>query len=276
MTPRERIRRVVNRQSVDRIPLDLGSTTVTGISASVLYRLRKALGLEEKPVRVIEPWLMLGLVDDDVRKALGVDTVGLWRRKNNLGLQHKGWTPWTMMDGTPVEMSGGFAVDYLPDGSAVTYPQGDKSVPPSLKMPKTGYFFDGIPRAAPFDENDLDAVRDFKEQFTVFSDEDALWIENEAKRLHEETDYAIVGVLSNGSFGDVGGLPGPFLKKIQGIREMDDWLMAHVIYPDYIHELFEYQLGVFLKTWKSTVRLRGTVSMCSTPREPISACRQAR
>jgi len=238
---------VVNRQSVDRIPLDLGATNVSGISASTLYRLRKALGLEEKPVLVIDTGQMLGFVDEDVRKALGVETVGLWRRMNSMGLPNTDWKPWTMMDGTPVEMCGGFAYDYLPNGNLVAYPKGDKSVPPSLMMPKGGYFFDGIHRAAPFDEDDLDAVRDFKEQFSVFSDEDARWIENEAKRLYEETDYAIIGLLSNGSFGDAGGLPGAFLTKVQGIRALDDWLIAHIMYPDYIHELFEYQLEIYLK-----------------------------
>jgi len=164
-----------------------------------------------------------------------------------MGLPNIDFKPWTMMDGTPVEMCGGFAFDYLPNGNLVAYPQGDKSVPASLMMPKGGYFFDGIPRAEAFDEDDLDAVRDFKDQFTVFSDEDALWIENEAKRLYEETDLAIVGLFSNGSFGDAGGLPGAALKKVRGIRALDDWLVAHIMYPDYVHELFEYQLEIFLK-----------------------------
>jgi len=146
-----------------------------------------------------------------------------------------------------VEMCGGFAYDYLPNGNLVAYPKGDKSVPPSLMMPRGGFFFDGILRAAPFDEDDLDAVRDFKDQFTVYSDEDALWIENNIKRLYEETDYAIIGLVSNGSFGDVGGLSGQALTKVQGIRALDDWLVAHILYPDYIHELFEYQLEIYLK-----------------------------
>ena len=247
MTPRERVRRLVNRQSVDRIPLDLGSTSCSGISASALSRLRKALGLKEKAVRVIEPFQMLGLVEDDVCKALGVDTVGLWRRMNNMGLANVDWKAWTLMDGTPVEMCGGFAYDSQPDGSVVAYPQGDKSVPPSFKMPKNGYFFDALVRAGPFDEDDLDAVRDYKDQFRVYSDEDARWIENEAKRLYEETDYAIVGHMANGSFGDTAAIYGGGLKRVQGIRSIEDWLVAHILYPDYIHELFDFQLGIYLK-----------------------------
>jgi hypothetical protein len=31
MTPRERVRRAINHESPDRVPLDLGSTSVTGI-----------------------------------------------------------------------------------------------------------------------------------------------------------------------------------------------------------------------------------------------------
>jgi uroporphyrinogen-III decarboxylase len=114
-------------------------------------------------------------------------------------------------------------------------------------MPKGGYFFDGIQRAEPFDEGDLDPVRDYGEQFTIYSDEDARWIENEAKRLYEETDCALVGLVANGSFGDAGALHGGFLKKVRGIRAMDDWLAAHLMYPEYIEGLFAYQLEVFLK-----------------------------
>jgi len=77
VTSRERVVRALNHQQPDRVPLDLGGTSVTGISASTLYRLRQGLGLPERPVRVPEPFQMLGAVDDDVLEALGVDVVGL-------------------------------------------------------------------------------------------------------------------------------------------------------------------------------------------------------
>ena len=46
MTPRERLRKAINHEEPDRVPLDLGSTLVTGIQASMYARLKKALGVE--------------------------------------------------------------------------------------------------------------------------------------------------------------------------------------------------------------------------------------
>jgi hypothetical protein len=43
MTSRERIQKAINHIQPDKIPFDLGSTAITGISASSLTLLRKAL-----------------------------------------------------------------------------------------------------------------------------------------------------------------------------------------------------------------------------------------
>ena len=79
MTSRERVAAALEHREPDRVPLDIGATTVTGISAWALYRLRVALGLsaEGEPVRVTEPYQLLGEVTDDLREALGIDTQGM-------------------------------------------------------------------------------------------------------------------------------------------------------------------------------------------------------
>ncbi len=77
MNSRERVIAALNHQAPDRVPLDLGATAVTGISAAALHRLRHALGLAERTVRVHEPYQMLGQVDDDMLDAVGGDVVGL-------------------------------------------------------------------------------------------------------------------------------------------------------------------------------------------------------
>ena len=74
---RERVIKALNHEEPDRVPLDLGATSVTGISASALVKLRDGLGLDGGPVKVHEPFQMLGMITDDVREALGVDVVGL-------------------------------------------------------------------------------------------------------------------------------------------------------------------------------------------------------
>jgi uroporphyrinogen-III decarboxylase len=248
MTSRERIIKTLNHEEPDMVPLDLGATSQTGISASTLYQLRKALGLSEKPILVHEPFQLLGYVDEDVMHALRVDVIGLWNLSNIFGVRNHNWKSWKMPDGTPVSIAEGLEFDVDESGMTYGYPQGDRNVPPSMKLPAGGYFFDNIDRGGEFDENDLNAKRDFAEDFTVFDDFTAEHLEKESKRLYEETEYGIVGMCGGGGFGDVATLPAAWLKQApKGIRKMEDWLAAHILYPEYILELFELQAEIAIK-----------------------------
>jgi hypothetical protein len=171
MTSRERVRRAINHRPTDRVPIDLGSTPVTGIAASTYYRLRQALGLPAAPVKVSEPFQILGDVEDEVRQILGVDTIGLWGRGTIFGYINEGWKPWTLPDGTPALVSKNFQIDVDENGDTLIYAKGDRSAPPSGRLPKGGYYFDSIIRQEPIDEDHLDP-RDWDVQFSVFSDAD--------------------------------------------------------------------------------------------------------
>ncbi|MDY3917561.1 MAG: uroporphyrinogen decarboxylase family protein [Candidatus Limivivens sp.] len=250
MTSRERLIAALNHQQTDRPPIDLGATGQTGISASTLYRLRQALGLEERRIRIIEPGQMLGEVEEDVLKALHCDVVGIWNTGNFYGYKNQDWKPWQMDDGTPVWMGGGFEYDVDAKGTKWVYPQGDRTAEYSAMMPKDGSFFDAAPRAAfdmDLDEEDLTPLEDFKEDFSVASDEEARYWEKRSIELYENTEYGIVGLLGGAGLGDAAMVPGPFTKHPRGIRRVDDWLLAHMLYPEYIREIFRYQTDIMLK-----------------------------
>jgi hypothetical protein len=247
MTSRERVVAALDHRQPDRVPVDFGATGQTGISASTLYRLRAALGLPEKPVTVIEPFQLLGEVDGDLRAALRSDVVGLWNQKNMMGVENAGWTPWAMSDGTPVLMAGGFAWRRESDGSIVAFPQGDAAALPSLRLPAGGFFFDNIDRAPPWREDDLDARRDFRDLFGAYSEEEALALEQESVRLFTETDCAVIMNFGGGGFGDAAVIPGPWEKQPRGIRRLDDWYEAHLLHPQYLHDLFGMQAEVALR-----------------------------
>jgi uroporphyrinogen-III decarboxylase len=46
---------------------------------------------------------------------------------------------------------------------------------------------------------------------------------------------------------DVAVVPGPYETHPQGIRDIEEWYMAHALHPDYINELFDMQTGIALK-----------------------------
>jgi hypothetical protein len=98
MTGRERVLRALNYKKVDRVPVDLGGTLCSGAHVSVIAKLREALGLD-KPVKVVEPYQMLGEVAADLREALGIDVVNLPGTKNFFGFENADWKPWRTFDG---------------------------------------------------------------------------------------------------------------------------------------------------------------------------------
>ena len=250
MNSRERLMAALNHQQTDRPPIDLGATGQTGISASTLYRLRQELGLKEQRIRIIEPAQMLGEVEDDVLKALQVDVIGLWNLTNFYGYKNEGWKPFRMEDGTPVLMGAGFAYDKDENGTLWVYPQGDRTAEYSAMMPKNGSFFDAAPRPAfdmELDEEELTPLEDFKDDFSVATDEEARYWENRSVTLYQNTEYGIVGLLGGAGLGDAAMVPGPFIKHPKGIRRVDDWLLAHILYPEYIREIFRYQTDIMLK-----------------------------
>lgn len=152
-----------------------------------------------------------------------------------------------MPDGTPTLIAQGNEYDIKDDGSVYMYPQGNRSVGPSGHMPANGSFFDNINRAPAFDEDDLTPAEDFKDDFGILNDEAARYLEKKSKLLYEGTDYAIIGNLGGAGLGDSAMVPGPHVLAPKGIRSFEDWLMAHMLYPEYIEEVFEMQTQAMLK-----------------------------
>ncbi len=247
MTSRERVNLALNHKEPDRIPLDLGATSVTGMHVTTVYKLRQALGLDEPgtPVKVVEPYQMLGEIKPDLMEALGVDFVGVGLPKNMFGFENKDWKPWTFWDGTPLLVPGDFNTDPEPNGDILMYPEGDKSAPPSGRMPKGGFYFDAIVRQQPIDEEKLNP-EDNVEEFKPISDWELEYIKNEVDRLYNETDKAIVGSFGGTSFGDIAFVPAPQLKYPKGIRDIEEWYMSTVIRRDYVKAVFEMQCEIAL------------------------------
>ena len=257
MNSRERVIKALNHEQPDRVPVDLGSTPVTGISARALHRLRRAFNLEETRVKIHEPFQLLGYVDEDVRKTVGVDVVGLWSPKTTFGYENKGWKPWSLPDGTEVLVGEGFTVKVDENGDQLIFPQGDASVPPSGKLPKGGYYFDNLVRQEEIDEDNMNGRADFADDFTAWSDEDLKYYQDTVNDIYKNTDYAIISNFCGASLGDASVIPGPGIKRTPGIRKVQDWLMAYYLYPEYLKEVYEYQVEVAIENLKLLKQVAG-------------------
>lgn len=246
MNSRERVRAAINHKEPDRVSIDLGSTPVTGISASTLTKLRKVLKLKECLVKVHEPYQMLGEVEEDLIERLGIDTIGLQFPVTIFGFKNENWQPWKMFDGTVALVSEHFRVKEADNGDLLMYPQGDMSAQPSARMPKGGYYFDSIIRHTEINTDNL-RPEDFAEQFTLYTDEDCEFLRKTSEWLYNTTALSIVGNFWQGGFGDIALIPGPMLKNPKGIRDQEGWYVAHLAHPDYIKDIFEIQCDVAIK-----------------------------
>jgi len=77
-TSRQRLLATLNHQEPDRIPLDLGSTQVTGIHAIAYQRLREVLDLPPVDPEIYDQIQGLALPGQDVIERLGVDVRGIF------------------------------------------------------------------------------------------------------------------------------------------------------------------------------------------------------
>lgn len=248
MSSRQRVQAALRHEEPDYLPLDLGGSPVTGMHVASVYLLRQALGLDPPgtPVKVVEPYQMLGEIDDRLLHALGVDVVPLGRRNNMFGFENKDWKPWQLWDGTPVLVPGDFNTEPEPNGDILMYPEGDRSAPPSGRMPKNGFYFDTIIRQEPIDDERLNP-EDNLEEFTPIADDELQWLACEAERLRRDSDRAILANFGGTAFGDIALVPAPFLKHPKGIRDVAEWYMSTASRFDYVYAVFERQCEIGIR-----------------------------
>ena len=248
LSSRQRVEMAFAHLEADVVPLDLGGCGTTGIQASALYRLRQALGLDAAgtPVKVTEPFQMLGKIGPDLIDALGIDVVGVGTATNLFGFKNEDWKPWALFDGTPVLVPQKFNTDTSadPDGGLLMYPEGDTSVPASARMPKGGFYFDALDRQGPIDDDHLDP-HDNLEEFGPISAENIQHITFEVERLFP-TGKALFGKFGGTSFGDVALVPAMSLKFVKGIRDVEEWYVSLSLRRDYIYDVFEHQCDIAL------------------------------
>ncbi len=240
---RERLAAVLNHRQPDRVPIDFGGSTVTGMHVSVVAALRDYYGLEKRPVRVHEPAQMLGLIDEDLQDAMGVDVTGIFRRGTKFGVPMDHWKSW-VLNGLEVLVPDGFVTTVDANGDTLVYPEGDLTVAASGRMPQGGYFFDAIVRQEPFREEDLNP-EDNLEEYGPVTEEDLEFLMRQVEEAG--TRRGLMAGFGGTALGDIANVPGSSLKHPKGIRDIAEWYITTRSRQDYIHKVFEVQVEIALK-----------------------------
>ena len=264
MTSREKIKKALNHES-GLVPMDFGATAVSGMHCSCVAGLRDHYGLEKRPVKIHEPYQMLGFMEDDLLDVIGADAVGMESNNTIFGFPVGDWKEWVTPWGQEVLVPGRFNTTQDEKGLYI-YPQGDATVAPSAHMPSASFFFDTIIRQPEIDEDNLNP-EDNLEEFVLLSDGELAKIKAVAERA-AATGRAVVGNGVGTALGDIALVPAPFLKEPKGIRDIQEWYISTAIRQDYIHEVFSRQTEMALenleKISEATGDLMDIIFLCGT------------
>ncbi|HTO93731.1 MAG TPA: uroporphyrinogen decarboxylase family protein, partial [Bacteroidota bacterium] len=182
----------------------------------------------------------------DLMDAIGIDVACLWGRKTMFGFPNEGWREWRLFDGTPVLVPEGFNTEPEPNGDIFLYPEGDRTLAPSGRMPKGGYYVDAIVRQPAIDDAAL-RVEDNCEEFAPIGAEDLEHFRKEAERLYTRTDKALLASFGGTAFGDIALVPAMWLRDPRGIRDIEEWYVSTVTRKEYVRSVFEKQCAVALE-----------------------------
>lgn len=255
MTSRERIMTAINHREPDRVPVDLGSTPSSGISAIAYGNLKKYLGFGSGSIRVYDVVQQLAQPEDEILDLFGADVLDLGRMFNTkeddwhaiylFGDLETVYPSWFQ----PVRQPDGSWSACLGDGTVVgRMPQGATFFDQTVFPYQDGYppNYRGLPAAmqkvvwaalphSPWDHaSDTDFWRTLREK--------ALWLRN-------NTDKAIMIVCGCNLFEW-----GTFLRRI------DNFLMDLYTSPREVEELLDALMDIHLKTLEKVCEAVGDVA----------------
>ena len=207
MSARERVLKTLNHEEPDRVPLDLGSTIMSGIMVHPLDRLRKHLGLENRPVKVYEVFQMLGEVELDLVDRLGIDVLPVEPLVQFFGLRREKWKSWKLWDGTDVRVPGQFNVEVDEEGDWLLHTEGDPKKPIEGRMPKDGFYFDMASMTEAHMDYTPPTLEEVKKE-NHLSNEELEFLAARAEMLRRRTDKALLlGCWDKVGLPQVGSIP---------------------------------------------------------------------
>ncbi len=255
MTSRERVLAAIAHREPDRVPLDLGATPSSGISAIAYSNLIKHIGRNDLSVQIYDVVQQLAQPDMSLLDQFGVDVIDIGRMFNT---QPTDWKATTLANGDSALYPAWFNPIAQPDGSFNCYDDDGERL--LARMPEGATFFDQTyfpyVDGFPANYNDLDSqmgrilwARYAHSPWDHASDSD-FWEQLRAHALHlrATTDKALMIVCGCNLFEW-----GTFL------RRMDNFLMDLLIDPVEVERMLDQLLERHLLTLEKVCKAVGDV-----------------
>lgn len=243
MVSRDYVLQSLNHQEPSRLPLDLGATPSSGISAMGYNKLKTALGITDRRNKVYDVVQQVAQPEDNVLEALGVDTIDIGRAFND---KPEDWYDVTLADGSLAQWPAWFRPIPGPNDSLLCVDEDGDTL---AKMPKgtTGFDQTCFPyiEEYPADFTDLPkAMSKVHWQKYAHSPWDNaampdFWgeLRRRVQKLRESTDKALVITCGCNLFEW-----GTFLRKL------DNFLMDIYSEPDDVERLMDALLEIHLRS----------------------------
>ncbi len=135
MNSRQRILAAIDHNEPDRVPVDLGATPSSGVSAIAYGNLIGYMGLKDKRNWVYDVVQQVAQPSDEVLDRFRIDTVDLGRTFNT---KDSDWYDYTLPNGATAQQPAWFRPKKQADGSYLAY-KGDK---PIDRMPAAAISYD--------------------------------------------------------------------------------------------------------------------------------------
>jgi len=236
MTSRERVLTALRHEEPDKVPIDLGAMRSTGIMAIAYNRLKEHLGFKEGSTRVYDVGQQLAEPEPDILKTFQVDVIDL---ANSMGKPDDAWRMWILPDGSPGHVHNLF-YPVKKHGEWVLM-DGDRV---AARMPDGCLYFESCnpPLASASTWKDIES-----HAWTHFLDEDLRFLEETARRLYHETEYAIMG-----------GFGGNILELGQALRGWSQFMMDLAIERAFAEDLMDKMVEVHLKNLEGYLQAVGS------------------
>ena len=255
MTARERILASIARKEPDRVPIDLGATPSSGISAIAYNKLKAYLRVHEGATRVYDVVQQLAQPEDWAIDRFGVDVLDIGRAFND---HDDHWYDVTLTDRSAAQYPRWFQPRLEPDGSWSALGGAGHAL---AKMPEHGTFFDqtcfpyldGYP-------DDFRGLPDAMKQVHWAAFAHSPWdnaakpgfweeLRKRALALRNRSDKALMIVCGCNLFEW-----GTFL------RRMDNFLMDLVVEPDRVKALLDALVEIHLQTLERVCAAVGDIA----------------
>jgi uroporphyrinogen decarboxylase len=236
MTPRERILTALAHKEPDRLPIDFGGTDCSSIHVLAYDKLRKAAGIEPRPMRLGCMMQQIAEVDTELLDFMGSDAQGLY-------FHPKQWRRWESGYGFPVEVADTWRPEDQPDGSTVV-----RNAAGGVQSRRTagGYYFD--PQAFTLAHiEDVSEIPKYEALFTRWDwpavlDESLEEYSARAKAAYLATDRAVAALWQN-HYLQAGQVMRGYEQFM--IDLLTDEAMARGIF-DRLHEVYMARTRLFL------------------------------